>query len=190
MRLISRAESPMAVEHARAVASAVADPELPVVSIGDLGIVRGIDIDADGCVHVVLTPTYSGCPATAVIRHDVVSALQDAGFDHIEVRTALAPAWTTDWITEDGRRKLAEHGIVPPSGVSSVQTGASTGQSGASTGQSGASTGQRVDIALAMRCPRCGSLDTKLVSRFGSTACQAMYRCTSCLEPFDAVKPY
>lgn len=172
-----------AVEHARAVASGVADPELPVVTIGDLGIVRGIEIDADGCVHVVLTPTYSGCPATAVIRQDVVTALQDAGFDHVEVRTALAPAWTTDWITEDGRRKLAEHGIVPPSAVRSMQ-------SGASTGQSGASTGQRVEVALAMRCPRCGSLDTKLVSRFGSTACQAMYRCTSCLEPFDAVKPY
>ncbi len=153
------------------------------MSIGDLGIVRGIDIDADGRVHVVLTPTYSGCPATAVIRHDVVRALQDAGFDHVEVRTALAPAWTTDWITEDGRRKLAEHGIVPPSGASTVP-------SGASTVPSGASTARRVDVALAMRCPRCGSLDTKLVSRFGSTACQAMYRCSSCLEPFDAIKPY
>jgi ring-1,2-phenylacetyl-CoA epoxidase subunit PaaD len=167
--LISRAGASTAVEHAWAVSSAVADPELPVVSIGDLGIVRAVDIDAQGCVHVVLTPTYSGCPATAVIRGDVVSALHNAGFDEVEVRTALAPAWTTDWITEDGRRKLAENGIVPPSGVSSQQ---------------------RVDVALAMRCPRCGSLDTRLVSRFGSTACQAMYRCTSCLEPFDAVKPY
>jgi ring-1,2-phenylacetyl-CoA epoxidase subunit PaaD len=157
-----------AVQHAWAVCSAVADPELPVVNIGDLGIVRAVDIDAQGCVHVVLTPTYSGCPATAVIRHDVVAALHEAGFDQVEVRTALAPAWTTDWITDAGRRKLSDHGIVPPSGVSA----------------------QRVDVALAMRCPRCGSLDTKLVSRFGSTACQAMYRCTSCLEPFDAVKPY
>jgi ring-1,2-phenylacetyl-CoA epoxidase subunit PaaD len=180
---LSTAINTTAVEHARAVASAVADPELPVVSIGDLGIVRGIEIDADGCVQVVLTPTYSGCPATAVIRDDVISALQDAGFDRVEVRTALAPAWTTDWITQDGRRKLAEHGIVPPSAAGSVH-------SGASTGHSGASTGQPVDVALAMRCPRCGSLDTKLVSRFGSTACQAMYRCASCLEPFDAVKPY
>lgn len=180
---LSTAINTTAVERAWAVASAVADPELLVVTIGDLGIVRGIDVDADGCVHVVLTPTYSGCPATAVIRHDVVSALQDAGFDHVEVRTELAPAWTTDWITEDGRRKLAEHGIVPPSAVRSLD-------SGASTGRSGASTGQRVEVALAMRCPRCGSPDTKLVSRFGSTACQAMYRCTSCLEPFDAVKPY
>jgi ring-1,2-phenylacetyl-CoA epoxidase subunit PaaD len=158
-----------AVEHAWAVSSAVADPELPVVTIGDLGIVRAVDIDAQGCVHVVLTPTYSGCPATAVIRGDVVGALREAGFDQVEVRAALAPAWTTDWITDDGRRKLSEHGIVPPSGVSEAR---------------------RVDVALAMRCPRCGSLDTLLVSRFGSTACQAMYRCTSCLEPFDAIKPY
>ncbi len=157
------------VELAWAVSCAVADPELPVVTIGDLGIVRAVNIDARGCVHVVLTPTYSGCPATAVIRDDVVRGLRDAGFEHVEARTALAPAWTTDWITEDGRRKLSEHGIVPPSGASSQR---------------------RVDVALAMRCPRCGSLDTKLVSRFGSTACQAMYRCTSCLEPFDAIKPY
>jgi ring-1,2-phenylacetyl-CoA epoxidase subunit PaaD len=158
-----------AVEHAWAVSCAVADPELPVVTIGDLGIVRAVDIDAQGCVHIVLTPTYSGCPATAVIRHDVVGALHNAGFDRVEVRTALAPAWTTDWITDAGRRKLADNGIVPPSGVSPQR---------------------RVDLQLAMRCPRCGSLDTRLVSRFGSTACQAMYRCTACLEPFDAVKPY
>lgn len=167
--MTASASDTTAVEHAWAVSSAVADPELPVVTIGDLGIVRAVDIDAQGCVHVVLTPTYSGCPATAVIRSDVVGALREAGFDQVEVRTALAPAWTTDWITDDGRRKLSEHGIVPPSGVS---------------------TARRVDVALAMRCPRCGSLDTLLVSRFGSTACQAMYRCTSCLEPFDAIKPY
>jgi ring-1,2-phenylacetyl-CoA epoxidase subunit PaaD len=167
-----------AVENAWSVASAVADPELPVVTIGDLGIIRAVDVDAQGRVHVVLTPTYSGCPATAVIRHDVVGALHDAGFDQVEVRTALAPAWTTDWITDAGRRKLADHGIVPPSGVSAVVPA------------SGVSAYGRVDVAIAVRCPRCGSLDTRLVSRFGSTACQAMYRCTSCLEPFDAIKPY
>ena len=158
-----------AVEQAWAVACAVADPELPVVTIGDLGIVRAVDIDAQGCVHVVLTPTYSGCPATAVIRQDVVAALHDAGFDQVELRTALAPAWTTDWITDAGRRKLSDNGIVPPSGAGAQR---------------------RVDLALSVRCPRCGSLDTRLVSRFGSTACQAMYRCSSCLEPFDAIKPY
>ena len=167
-----------AVEDAWAVCCAVEDPELPVVTIGDLGIVRAVDIDAHGCVHVVLTPTYSGCPATAVIRHDVVGALHEAGFDRVEVRTALAPAWTTDWITDAGRRKLSDNGIVPPSGGSAIVPA------------SGGSAQRRVDLALTMRCPRCGSLDTTLVSRFGSTACQAMYRCTSCLEPFDAVKPY
>jgi ring-1,2-phenylacetyl-CoA epoxidase subunit PaaD len=176
--LIPRATATTAIEHAWAVSSAVADPELPALTIGDLGIVRDVDIDAQGCVHVVLTPTYSGCPATAVIRHDVVGALHEAGFDRVEVRTALAPAWTTDWITDAGRRKLADHGIVPPSGVS------------ASAPASGGSARRRVDLELAMRCPRCGSPDTRLVSRFGSTACQAMYKCTACLEPFDAVKPY
>jgi ring-1,2-phenylacetyl-CoA epoxidase subunit PaaD len=166
---VAPATDSTAVEHAWVVSCAVADPELPVVTIGDLGIVRGVDIDAQGCVHVVLTPTYSGCPATAVIRHDVVGALHEAGFDQVQVRTALVPAWTTDWITDAGRRKLSDHGIVPPSAVGAQR---------------------RVDLALSMRCPRCGSLDTTLVSRFGSTACQAMYRCTSCLEPFDAIKPY
>jgi len=166
---VAPATDSTAVEHAWVVSCAVADPELPVVTIGDLGIVRGVDIDAQGCVHVVLTPTYSGCPATAVIRHDVVGALHEAGFDQVQVRTALVPAWTTDWITDTGRRKLSDHGIVPPSAVGAQR---------------------RVDLALSMRCPRCGSLDTTLVSRFGSTACQAMYRCTSCLEPFDAIKPY
>jgi ring-1,2-phenylacetyl-CoA epoxidase subunit PaaD len=179
--------STTAAEHARAVSCAVADPELPVVTIGDLGIVRAVDIDAQGGVHVVLTPTYSGCPATAVIRSDVVDALHEAGFNRVEVRTALAPAWTTDWITDTGRRKLADHGIVPPSGVSAIVP---TSGGSAIVPTSGGSAQRGVDLDLAMRCPRCDSLDTRLVSRFGSTACQAMYRCTTCLEPFDAVKPY
>ena len=166
-----------AVEQAWAVACAVADPELPVVTIGDLGVVRAVDIDAHGCVRVVLTPTYSGCPATAVIRQDVVSALHDAGFDQVELRTALAPAWTTDWITEAGRRKLSDSRH-----RAAVRRRASC--------RPGGGAQRRVDLALSVRCPRCGSLDTRLVSRFGSTACQAMYRCTSCLEPFDAIKPY
>ena len=157
------------VKHALAVASGVADPELPLVTLGDLGIVRAVDIDEQGCVHVVVTPTYSGCPAAAVIRDDVVSALHDAGFARVEVHTALAPAWTTDWITDAGRRKLSDHGIVPPPAVGARR---------------------RVALDLAVPCPRCGSPATTLVSRFGSTVCQAMYRCTACLEPFDAIKPY
>jgi ring-1,2-phenylacetyl-CoA epoxidase subunit PaaD len=164
---------------ARDVCSAVFDPELPVMTIGDLGIVRDVTIDADGRVEVTLTPTYSGCPATEVIRGDVLAALSAAGFDEVRVRTVLAPAWTTDWITEAGRRKLADHGIVPPSP---------------------APRSRRVDVALSLmprgrdddevRCPRCESADTALVSQFGATACQAMYRCRSCLEPFDRIKPY
>jgi ring-1,2-phenylacetyl-CoA epoxidase subunit PaaD len=155
---------------ARAVCESVPDPELPMVTIGDLGIVRDVVVDADGHVDVAVTPTYSGCPATEVIQADIRSALASNGLTDVRVRTVLAPAWTTDWITEAGRRKLEQHGIVPPSG-----RGVSAGP---------------VDLELGVRCPRCGSIDTKLVSRFGSTACQAMYRCTSCLEPFDRVKPH
>lgn len=159
------------------VCCAVPDPELPVVTIGDLGIVRSVSIAAAGQVEIVLTPTYSGCPATEVIRADVVAALTHAGFDDVVVRTVLAPAWSTDWITAGGRSKLAAHGIVPPSP---------------------APPARRVDVALTtrpttevqVRCPRCASADTRLVSQFGATACQAMYRCMACLEPFDRIKPY
>ena len=162
----------------RDICSAVPDPELPVMTIGDLGIVRDVTVDGDGRVEVVLTPTYSGCPATEVIRADVLTALGAAGFDGVQIRTVLAPAWTTDWITEAGRRKLADHGIVPPSPASKAS---------------------RVDVTLSLtppdhdvdeRCPRCDSAHTQLISRFGATACQAMYRCLSCLEPFDRIKPY
>jgi ring-1,2-phenylacetyl-CoA epoxidase subunit PaaD len=159
-----------ALAEARAACDSVPDPELPVVTIGDLGIVRDVTVSSSGVVEVVLTPTYSGCPATEVIRDDVHAALRARGFTEISIRTVLAPAWTTDWITEAGRRKLAAHGIVPPSGRGSV--------------------GGVVDLELGVRCPRCGSIETRLVSRFGSTPCQAMYRCTNCLEPFDRIKPH
>lgn len=142
------------------------DPELPMVTIGDLGIVRAVST-VDGRVEVVLTPTYSGCPATDVIRDDVREALRRHGLSDVVIRTSLTPAWTTDWITEAGRRKLAANGIVPPSPAGGV-----------------------IDLSLGVRCPRCGSVETRLVSRFGSTSCQAMYRCTNCLEPFDRVKPH
>jgi ring-1,2-phenylacetyl-CoA epoxidase subunit PaaD len=163
------------VLRARALAACadVPDPELPVVTIADLGILRDVTVDDAGRVEVVVTPTYSGCPATEVIRADVVAALQDAGFADVVVRTTLSPAWTTDWITEDGRRKLSEHGIVPPSGVAVALA-----------------AGAPVGVALSVRCPQCGSPDTVLVSRFGATACQAMYRCARCLEPFDSIKPH
>lgn len=160
----------VAVISARAVCASVLDPELPVITIGDLGIVRDVVESAGGHVEVVLTPTYSGCPATEVIRADVITALHDAGFPDVEVRYQRAPAWTTDWITDNGRRVLAANGIAPPS--ASVLSG------------------QGVRIELSVQCPQCGSVHTRLVSRFGATACQAMYRCLSCLEPFDHVKSY
>lgn len=147
----------------------VPDPEIPVLSIVDLGIVRHAGIGADGVVQVGLSPTYSGCPATAVIRASVLQALREAGFDRVDVRDVLAPAWTSDWITEDGRRKLREYGIAPPA-------------------QTVASVRQIWQPAPEIACPRCDSHDTTKVSEFGSTPCKAHYRCNSCLEPFDYFK--
>lgn len=162
-------------ERAFEICASVPDPELPFVTIADLGILRDVRVSDGGQIEVAVTPTYSGCPATDVIRDDVRVALREHGFSRVDVRTVIAPAWSTDWITEAGRRKLAEHGIVPPSGRSAVF----------------APTEARVvDLALGVRCPRCGSTETELVSRFGSTPCQAMYRCVSCLEPFDRFKPH
>lgn len=149
---------------ARAVAD-VEDPELPHVTIGDLGIVRDVHVDG-GIATVVLTPTYTGCPATEQIRVDVAAAVRTAGFEPV-IEIALSPAWTTDWITDRGRARLTAAGIAPP--AQDVP------------GASGA-------VALPPGCPRCGSVRTRLVSQFGSTACKAMYTCRSCLEPFEAFK--
>jgi ring-1,2-phenylacetyl-CoA epoxidase subunit PaaD len=154
------------------VAAAVPDPEVPVLTIEDLGILRDVR-DEDGRVTVVLTPTYSGCPAMDAIRQDVELALTAAGYDEVDVRFALAPAWTTDWMSADGRRKLAEFGIAPPTGR--------------------APRGP-VPVTLSLRppppvtCPQCGSPDTHEVSRFGSAPCRALYACRSCLEAFDHFK--
>ncbi|WP_434810700.1 1,2-phenylacetyl-CoA epoxidase subunit PaaD [Microbacterium sp. bgisy189] len=158
--------------HAREVAAEVRDPEVPVLTIADLGILRGVTLDGDRVV-VTITPTYSGCPAVDTIRDDVVLALAAAGFDDVEVRTTLTPAWTTDWMTETGKRKLAAFGIAPP------------------TGRAAASGPIPVRLSLtrpAVACPRCGSTDTREVTRFASTACKALYECRACLEPFDHFK--
>jgi ring-1,2-phenylacetyl-CoA epoxidase subunit PaaD len=155
------------VTRARALAEAVPDPEVPVLTIGDLGVLRNVTVDETGRVDVVLTPTYSGCPAMETIRRDVEKSLQDNGFRSVDVRMVLSPAWTTDWMSEAGRQKLAEYGIAPP-------------------------TGRRVTgpvtLTLAVRCPQCGSADTREVSRFGSTACKSLWQCRSCMEPFDHFK--
>jgi ring-1,2-phenylacetyl-CoA epoxidase subunit PaaD len=166
--------SPSSSATARAweVLAGVADPEIPVVSVVDLGIVR--DVRAEGnALDVTVTPTYSGCPATQVIEASIRRALADAGFD-ATVRTSLAPAWTTDWMTAAGREKLARFGIAPP--------------------------GERADGAAAplrfvrpaprtVTCPHCGATDTERLAEFGSTACKALYRCRECHEPFDYFKP-
>ncbi len=153
---------------ARATAAAVPDPELPVITIEDLGILRDVALDATGTVQVTITPTYSGCPAMDVIRADIVSALNAAGFAQVTVGTVLAPAWSTDWITPAGRDKLARAGIAPPE-----PTARGAGP---------------VPVALPVACPRCGSRATEELSRFGATACKALWRCRSCAEPFERVK--
>lgn len=143
----------------------VEDPELPHVTIGDLGIVRDVRVEGR-TVTVVLTPTYTGCPATEQIRDDVAAAVRGAGFDPV-IEIAMSPAWTTDWITDRGRDRLARAGITPPDREASGPSRA---------------------VALPPACPRCASVRTRLVSEFGSTACKAMYTCATCLEPFEAFK--
>lgn len=154
-------------DRAWAVAASVPDPEVPVLTIEDLGVLRAVEVDGDR-VTVTITPTYSGCPAMDAIRDDVVLALTADGFAHVDVRLVLAPAWTTDWMTDAGKQKLREYGIAPPTGRRAV-------------------TGP-IPVQLAVRCPRCGSLDTRELARFGSTSCKALYECRACLEPFDHFK--
>ena len=154
------------------VLETVLDPEVPALSLVDLGIVREVHALEDG-LQVVLTPTYSGCPATEVIEQSVVDALAEAGLGPVTVVTRRAPAWTTDWISEDGRRKLREYGIAPPGPV-----------------DAGAGAPIRiVRKSAAVECPRCGSANTERLSAFGSTACKSLYRCVACREPFEHFKP-
>jgi ring-1,2-phenylacetyl-CoA epoxidase subunit PaaD len=155
-----------ALERARAAAGAVLDPEVPVLTIADLGVLRSVTVDDAGAVEVTITPTYSGCPAMDTIRSDVEHALREAGFGDVRVRTALAPAWTTDWMTDAGRRALAEYGIAPP----------------------GRPAAQPLVLSLTVKCPRCGSARTRELSRFGSTACKSLWQCRDCGEPFDHFK--
>jgi ring-1,2-phenylacetyl-CoA epoxidase subunit PaaD len=149
----------------REVVAAVPDPELPVITIADLGVLRDVTVREDGHVLVEITPTYSGCPAMDAIRADILDRLRERGWTDAEVRLVLAPAWTTDWITPAGREALREFGIAPPG-----------------------PRGGAVLLTLTVRCPRCGSPDTREVSRFGSTACKSLWTCQACLEPFDHVK--
>jgi len=152
-----------------AVAARVPDPELPVVTIEDLGILRDVTEDDQRRVHVQITPTYSGCPAMETIRTDLIDALTEAGYRRVCVEFVLSPAWTTDWMTDEARAKLSAYGIAPP-------------------GPAGPTDGP-VSLSLSVRCPQCGSPDTRESSRFGSTACKSLWVCRSCREPFDHFKP-
>jgi ring-1,2-phenylacetyl-CoA epoxidase subunit PaaD len=161
----------LSIDAAWAALGAVPDPEIPVISVVELGIVRDVQVADDGSVDVTVTPTYSGCPATELIAQDIVAALKVAGATEVCVRTRLAPAWTTEWIDPAAREKLRAYGIVPP-GEHAVN---------------GAQPLHFVPRALA--CPRCGSSDTERLSQFGATACKALYRCRACAEPFEYFKP-
>ncbi len=145
----------------------VCDPEIPVLTIEDLGVLRNVSVDDQRHVKVTITPTYSGCPAMSTISIDIQTALAAAGFDDVSVDLVLSPAWTTDWMSEDGRRKLLAYGIAPP---------LKGGSRGSLFGED--------EIA----CPQCGAKNTEKLSEFGSTACKALYRCKACLEPFDYFK--
>lgn len=159
----------MSIEKIYDILETVSDPEIPVLSILDLGIVRDVRLDeALGGVEVVITPTYSGCPAMDFIEVNIRAALEEAGIAQAKITTVLNPAWTTDWLTESGRAKLKEYGIAPPVGSADKLS----------------LLGEIVEV----ECPRCGSTDTKLVSQFGSTACKSLYQCRECLEPFDYFK--
>ena len=159
--------SPGSPREPRAIAGAVPDPEIPVLTIEDLGILRDVEMDPAGRVRVTITPTYSGCPAMEAIRADVEAALAAEGYDEVTVETVLSPAWTTDWMSEEGRRKLEEYGVAPPVPRE---------------------PGGPVPLTLSLRCPQCGSPDTRELSRFGSTACKSLWVCNACREPFDHFK--
>jgi ring-1,2-phenylacetyl-CoA epoxidase subunit PaaD len=159
---------------ARAVAERVTDPELPMVTLADLGVLREVS-ESGGKVQVAITPTYSGCPAMDTMRDDLVHALTDAGYPEVEVRTVLHPAWTTDWITSGGKEKLAAAGIAPPTAA---------GPAGGPIPLTLTAPGRRI------RCPRCGSRDTETVSEFSGTACKALLKCRDCAEPFEYFKEF
>ena len=168
----------------RRIAESVPDPELVVVNVGDLGIIRDLRHDDGGAVEIDVTPTYSACPATLAIELAIETAVAAAGHD-VRVRRVLAPAWTTDWITPAGRAKLKQAGIAPPSPRGDGPGGQNSG--GQNSG--GQASGDHDYFARPqVACPRCDSLDTAELSAFGATACKAQYRCLSCREPFDYFK--
>ncbi|WP_267241766.1 1,2-phenylacetyl-CoA epoxidase subunit PaaD [Streptomyces sp. PR69] len=165
-RSLPAAETPLEAE-LRRLAGSVPDPELPVLTLEELGVLRGVHLHDTGRVEIQLTPTYTGCPAIETMTADIERILHDRGMADVSVVTVLSPAWSTDDISAEGRRKLAEFGIAPPRPHTAEGP---------------------VPVTLSVRCPHCGSTDTELLSRFSSTACKALRRCTSCREPFDHFK--
>ncbi len=151
------------------ILESVADPEIPVLSIVDLGIAREVNFARNGDLEVVISPTYSGCPAMDMISDEVKGALHKNGYQSASVKLSLSPAWTTDWMSEEGKNKLASYGIAPPEKITSNKRVLFGGQKQVS-------------------CPRCGSENSEQISEFGSTPCKALYRCKDCLEPFDYFK--
>jgi len=161
--------TPSPLAEVRRLLDTVCDPEIPVLTIADLGILRDVRQQEDGVLEVVITPTYSGCPAMNAIEVNIRAALQEGGFDNVKITTVLSPAWTTDWLSVEGRDKLRQYGIAPPAEGSKDKK---------------ALLGER----RALTCPHCGSVNTEMISQFGSTACKALFRCIDCLEPFDYFK--
>ncbi len=174
-RLAAADASQARIARAWAVLDGVPDPEVPAVSVCDLGIVRDVRLAGDG-LEIVLTPTYSGCPATEAIERDVLAAIEAAGLGPAHATLQRAPAWTTEWITERGRARLLAYGIAPPGPLPPGT-------------EVPLRFMPRAAAAPALACPRCGSLQTERLSAFGSTACKALYRCMACREPFEHFKP-
>jgi ring-1,2-phenylacetyl-CoA epoxidase subunit PaaD len=161
----------------------VPDPEIPVLSIIDLGIVRRVQCgEQKGAAKITITPTYSGCPAMVVIGEDIRTTMKKHGIDDLVLEMVLSPAWTTDWMSEDAKERLREYGVAPPPSKLVKIVGMKTGKSLVEVG--------RDDRTGFVACPRCGSTQTEVISRYGSTACKALYKCKSCLEPFDAFKSH
>ena len=171
----------------------ISDPEIPVISIVDLGIVREVTVTDDGVCTVTITPTYSGCPAMQVIAESITDALRGHGVASLKLVNQLSPAWTTDWMSDDGKAKLRGYGIAPPAqqviDISGLRAGAAHSAGTASAADAArAAVSRRAQPRLTVACPNCGSSHTEMTSQFGSTPCKALYKCLDCREPFDYFK--
>lgn len=159
----------MGVQRIWTLLEQVSDPEIPVLTVIDMGIIRAVNVTKHACYEIVITPTYSGCPAMDMIAVDIKAVLQENGYNNVTIRTVISPAWTSEWLSESGKKKMKEYGIAPPQG-------------------SVVDKNELFAQAKAVACPQCESIQTKLLSQFGSTACKAMYQCLDCKEPFDYFK--